>query len=389
MINSKLSRFSGLTLCVLFNLAGCAFVGVLSDRGHKLGHSNSAIAQTAEEQIGRNVYQKASPAVVTVKDGRGHGSGFVVSQDGLIITNAHVVEGSPSVVTVEFADGKKLPADVMGFAKGGLDLAVLKIHGQKNLRTLALASNSSAEVSDGQSPAVGERVFALGSPHGVNDTFTQGSITRIDGSSGDIQHSAGIHGGNSGGPLLNTKGEVVGVNKSGVVAEGKLNTGMNFAIPVDKLRSFIAAARKGDLSPVSTLKKLQPPSIQAISLNGQIISGSLAQGDFPPSNIRKYFPDINLAGSFVDSYQFRARKSQKLVIEMTSKQINPSLTLYQIIETNEGQQFKKIAENDDRGAGDFNAQITTTLSADGVYYLFASSPYFETGDYSLRAVVEP
>ncbi len=382
MINSKISRLSGLTLCVLFNLIGLAFVEqVLSSRGDKLGHSNSAIAQTAEEQIARSVYKKASPGVVTVKDGRGVGSGFVVSQDGLIITNAHVVEGSPSVVTVKFANGKQLPADVLGFAKGGLDLAVLKIHGQKNLRTLALASNGSAEVTN--------RVFALGSPHGVNDTFTQGSITRIDRSSGDIQHSAGIHGGNSGGPLLNTKGEVVGVNKSGVVGPGKTNTGMNFAIPVDKLRSFIAAARKGDLSATSTLQKWQPPTIQAISLNGQIINGSLAQGDFPANDIRKYFPDINLAGSFIDSYQFQARRGQKLVIEMTSKQINPSLTLYQMIETNEGKQFKKVAENDDRGAGDFNAQITATLSADGVYYLFASSPYQETGDYSLQAVVEP
>lgn len=383
MINSKLSRFSGLTLCVLFNLVGLAFVEqVLSSRGDKLGHSNSAIAQTAEEQIGRNVYRKASPAVVTVKDGRGVGSGFVVSQDGLIITNAHVVDGSPSVVTVEFANGKQLPADVLGFAKGGLDLAVLRIHGQKNLRTLALASNSSAEVAD--------RVFALGSPRHpkYKDTFTQGNITRIDRSSGDIQHSAGIHGGNSGGPLLNTKGRVVGVNFSGIVGPGKTNTGMNFAIPVDKLRSFIAATRKGDLSPVSTLQKWQPPTIQAISLNGQIINGSLAQGDFPPSEIRKYFPDINLAGSYIDSYQFRAKKSQKLVIEMTSKQINTSLTLYQMIETNQGKQFKKVAENDDRGAGDFNAEITATLSTDGVYYLFASSPYQETGDYSLRAVVE-
>jgi serine protease Do len=382
MINSKLSRFSGLTLCVLFNLCGLIVLEeVLSNQGNKSGYSNSAVAQTAEEQIARSVYKKASPGVVTVKDGRGVGSGFVVSQDGLIITNAHVVDGSPSVVTVEFANGKQLPADVIGFAKGGLDLAVLKIHKQKNLRTLALATEGSARVSD--------RVFALGSPHGVNDTFTQGSITRIDRNSGDIQHSAGIHGGNSGGPLLNTKGEVVGVNKSGVVGPGKTNTGMNFAIPVFKLRSFITAARKGDLSPVSTLKKLQPPTIQAISLNGQIINGSLAQGDFPSSYIRESFPDINLAGSFIDSYQFRATKGQKLVIEMTSKQINPSLTLYQMIETNEGRQFKKIAENDDRGAGDFNAQITTTLSADGVYYLFASSPYQETGDYSLQAVVEP
>ncbi|NJM21973.1 MAG: trypsin-like serine protease [Richelia sp. RM2_1_2] len=381
MMNKRLSRLSILTLCTVFALTGISTVEqILSLNGREAGYSNRAIAQTASEQIARSVYQKASPAVVTVKDGRGHGSGFVVSQDGLIITNAHVVEGSPSVVTVVFADGKQLPADVIGFAKGGLDLAVLKIHNQKNLPTLALATPGSAEV--------GDRVFGLGTPleSKLNDTFTQGDINRIDRKDGRIQHDTVIQGGNSGGPLLNTKGQVIGVNTSGY---GTLNSGTNFAIPVSDVRSFLAAARKGDLSSVSTLEKSQPPTTQAISLNGQVINGSLAQGDFTPSSIQQYFPDINLASSFVDSYQFQAKEGQKVVIEMTSKQINPSLTLYQVIETNEGQQHKKIAENDDRGAGDFNSRITAILPTDGVYYLFASSPYQETGDYSLRAVANP
>lgn len=371
MINSKLSRFSGLTLCVLFNLFGLAYVEeVLSSRGDKLGYSNSAIAQTAEEQIARNVYQKTTQAVVTVKDGKGHGSGFVVSQDGLIITNAHVVEGSPSVVTVEFADGRKLPADVIGFAKGGLDLAVLKIHKQKNLRTLVLASNGSAQV--------GDRVFALGSPLDSDnkDTFTQGNITRIKKSNGDIQHDAAIFGGNSGGPLLNTKGQVVGVNKSGIAAEGgyfkKLNTGMNFAIPVSKLRSFIAAARQGDLSATSTLEKPKQREFIAISLNNQVINDKLTREN-----------------RFFNLYVFQGKAGQKVMIEMISENMNPALGLYQAIETSGGKDFKQIAQNDDRGAGDFNSRIATTLPADGVYVIEAkSSAGGQPGDYNLRAVVE-
>lgn len=365
MKNSLFIGFRGLTICTLLALTGLNAVETLSDNRYELGYSKTATAQTAEEQVARNVYKKASPAVVTVKDGKVHGSGFVISQDGLIITNAHVVQGSPSVVTVEFADGKQLPADVIGFAKGGFDLAVLKIHRQKNLRTLVLASNSSAEV--------GDRVFALGTPleSDITDTFTEGNINRIDRKDGRIQHDAVIQPGNSGGPLLNTKGQVIGVNTSGY---GKYNIGTNFAIPVSNLRSFVAAAKKGDLSSVSTLKKPnQEPEFVNISLNGENISGKLSKEN-----------------GFVSLYGFQGKAGQKVVIEMTSETINSFLNLYRFIEGTEGKKPNPIAQNDDRGAGNFNSQIVTTLPADGIYVIEAnSSTGRQAGDYSLRAVANP
>ncbi|WP_242055266.1 MULTISPECIES: S1C family serine protease [Nostocales] len=307
MMNKRLSKLSILTLCTVFALTGISTVEqILSLNGREAGYSSRVLAQTSDEQLNRRVYQKASPAVVTVKTEMGHGSGFVISQDGLILTNAHVIKPSPrseeeaktynpaefpQVVTVVFPDGRKFSADVMGFGKGGLDLAILKIHGQKNLRTLALAAPGSAKV--------GDRVFALGTPLDAkfSDTFTSGNITRIDPSDGEIQHNAVIMGGNSGGPLLNSQGQVIGVNTSGI---GKFNTGMNFSIPVPQVQSFIVAARKKDVSPVSTLfTRTQEPSVRTITLNGQVINGSLSKGD-------RTLED----GSFADVYQFQGKKGQ-------------------------------------------------------------------------------
>lgn len=362
-MNRLFLRFGVWTLCSLFTLVGINYVQQsLFNEGLQSAYSGSAIAQTSEEKIARRVYKKASPVVVTVKNGKGHGSGFVVSRDGLIITNAHVVDESPSVVTVVFNDGKQLPADVMGFAKGGLDLAILKIHRQKNLHTLGFASPSS--------PQVGDRVFALGSPinPSFRDTFTQGNINRIDRKTGIIQHDAVIQSGNSGGPLLNTKGQVIGVNRSGM---GKSNHGINFAIPISHLQSFITAVRKGNLSPVSTLKKpKKTANIANISLNGQVINDNLTKGN-----------------RFVNWYIFEGKSGQKVAIEMTSENMNPSLYLYNFVETVTGRRLKAIAKNDDRGAGDFNSLITTTLPADGIYVIQASSSAGkQTGSYMLRAI---
>ncbi|GCL36780.1 serine protease [Sphaerospermopsis reniformis] len=389
MMNNRFLQCASV-ICTIFTVLGVnSFEKQLSFREQKALYSNLVLAQTSQEQIARQVYQKSSPAVVTVQTGQGHGSGFIISKDGLIITNAHVIKPPPrneeevekynpkdfpSVVTVVFSDGKKVAADVLGFGKNGLDLAMLKIHNQKNLRTLDLAAAGSAKV--------GDRIFTLGTPLDADfkDTFTQGNITRIDSRTGEIQHDAVIQGGNSGGPLLNSKGQVIGVNTAGIVGPGKLNSGMNFAIPVAQVQSFITAARKKDISSVSTLfEKSTKSAIANISLNGQIINNSLAEGDRIREN-----------GSFVNLYQFQGRAGQRVVIEMTSQKINSLLSLYQVSESSEGNSFNKIAENDDRGAGDFNAQIDMTLPEDGVYIIVATSQQRgETGNYSLQATAKP
>ena len=174
--------------------------------------------------------------------------------------------------------------------------------------------------------------------------------------------------------LINSKGEVVGVNKSGIVGPGKTNTGMNFAIPISKLQSFLTAAQKGDLSPVSTRKKLRKtPKIANISLDGQVINDNLSKSN-----------------RFVNWYIFQGKSGEKVVIEMTSQNMNPSLSLYQFVETVTGRRLNPIAKNDDRGAGNFNSLITTTLPVDGVYVIQArSSAGKQGGSYILKATASP
>jgi serine protease Do len=208
----------------------------------------SAVARTPEETTANRVYAKANPAVVTVRNNNGHGSGFIVSSDGYIITNAHVVKGQPAVVTVMMADGKtEMPADVVGFATDGVDLALLKINRQGKLPTLQLGNAKSLRV--------GDSVYAIGTPLGeINqNTFTSGMVSAFREDGQTIQHNAAINSGNSGGPLLNDNGEAIGVNTYIITRNGG-NVGINFAIGANTVRQFLSDARQGKVSPIATIE---------------------------------------------------------------------------------------------------------------------------------------
>jgi serine protease Do len=207
-----------------------------------------AAAKTPAASTANRVYTKANPAVVTIRGNKGWGSGFMISADGYVITNAHVVKGQPAVVTLMMADGKtEIPADVVGFGKNGLDLALLKINrrGQK-FPTVALSATTSVRV--------GDNTYAIGTPLGeaFQNTFTTGIVSAIRGGGKYIQHSAAITYGSSGGPLLNDRGEVIGVNTGGF-GRATGTVGLNYAIGVDLVRQFVIDARQGKSSPVATI----------------------------------------------------------------------------------------------------------------------------------------
>jgi serine protease Do len=243
-------KLSSLLILILGLSGGIALVG---------NSFTPATAKTAEVNTAKRVYALANPAVVTIRGNAGWGSGFIISENGYIVTNAHVAKDRPTVMTVMMADGKtEMPADVVGFATGGVDLALLKINRSRKFPTLRLAKSKSI--------AVGDNVFAIGTPLSeVNqNTFTSGMVSAFRFNGQMIQHNAAINTGNSGGPLLNDKGEVVGVNTGGSysrvedaegnqVARGVGNVGINYAIGVDVLRQFLSDVRRGKISPLATV----------------------------------------------------------------------------------------------------------------------------------------
>ena len=134
-----------------------------------------ATAKTPVANTANRVYTKANPAVVTIRGNSALGSGFIISADGYVITNAHVVKGQPAVVTLMMADGKtEVPADLVGFSKDGVDLALLKINrrGQK-FPTVALSTTTSVRV--------GDNAYAIGTPfdEALQNTFTTGIVSAL------------------------------------------------------------------------------------------------------------------------------------------------------------------------------------------------------------------
>jgi 2-alkenal reductase len=209
----------------------------------------------AEEQLLINIYQRVNPAVVYVDvsqaDERsdellayGSGSGFVIDPEGIIVTNAHVIQNADEV-RVTFSDGMVLLAEVLGYDTYA-DLAVLKVTPPEGTTLI------SVELGDSDSLLVGQRVITIGNPFGLSGSMSTGIVSAIGRSlpSGQIsdtgvfsnpkiiQTDAAINPGNSGGPLLDSHGRVVGVNYALQSLSG-LNTGVGFAIPVNTVKRIV------------------------------------------------------------------------------------------------------------------------------------------------------
>ncbi|PZG18190.1 peptidase S1 [Micromonospora craterilacus] len=215
-------------------------------------------------------------SVVSITTGSGEGSGVVLSADGYVLTNNHVVAGGGDTVLVIFADGTKAQAQVVG-TDPKTDLAVLKASGVSDLKA--------ATFGDSDAMQVGDQVLALGSPLGLQGSVTAGILSARDrtiqaGSgqqlpgqavssiSGLLQTDAPINPGNSGGALVNTRGEVIGINTA-IATSGQGNTGnigVGFAIPSNKAKDVADKLQRGE--------KISHPSL-GVSVSGSPDGGAL------------------------------------------------------------------------------------------------------------------
>ena len=220
--NNKLSRINFLIL-----------VGILTYLYINMSNSDGYVGAIA----------KASPSVINISIkknietrsfDRGQlndlvGSGIIISDDGYVITNLHIIEGA-RIIEVELDDGQVYPASLIGFDERS-DLAVIKITTMDVLKPI--------EVSNSSSVQVGDQVIAIGNAFGLGKTFTSGIISATGRDYGNpylelIQTDAAINPGNSGGALINHKGNLIGMNTK-IFSQTGSYAGIGFALPANKM----------------------------------------------------------------------------------------------------------------------------------------------------------
>ncbi|MDJ0466690.1 trypsin-like peptidase domain-containing protein [Streptomyces sp. H27-C3] len=260
-----------------------------SDPGVGTGVTGSNVAQSSKGTVA-GVAQAVSPSIVeisaTSSAGDSTGSGVIITADGEIITNNHVVAGA-STIKVKLSDGKTYTAKVVG-TDADKDLALIKLEGASGLKTASLGSSDRVKV--------GDEVVAIGSPEGLTGTVTSGIVSALDrdvtvakdqdqgqgqpdqqgrGGQGDgsgqwpfefggkqfngetgsskttykaLQTDASLNPGNSGGALINMNGEIIGINSamyapSGATGSTSGSVGLGFAIPIDTVKADLAKLR--------------------------------------------------------------------------------------------------------------------------------------------------
>jgi putative serine protease PepD len=232
------------------------------------------------------IYRRVGSAVVEVRasssggegfqqPGEATGSGFVIDEEGRVVTNQHVVDGANDVVVVTAA-GDEYDAEVVG-VDSSTDVALLDVEEGADLTVVPLGSSESL--------AVGNPVVAIGSPFGLQGTVTSGIVSGLDRQiqapdgfpiDGAIQTDAALNSGNSGGPLLDAQGRVVGVN-SQIESRTGGNVGIGYAVPIDTVKSVVSQLLEDGTAEHAYLGvQLGDPGEQAGVPVAEVVDGSPA-----------------------------------------------------------------------------------------------------------------
>ncbi|HEY8533492.1 MAG TPA: trypsin-like peptidase domain-containing protein [Micromonospora sp.] len=296
-------KILGVGALALVLMAGSGIAGgvvalTLADRGTTQSTSRqvSNPAPVIDRSSLADIAAKVQPSVVSIATGNSEGSGVILTEDGYILTNNHVVAGAGQGLTVYFASGKNAQARIIG-TDPRTDLAVIKAEGVNNL--------SPATFGDSDAMQVGDTVLAIGSPLGLQGSVTAGIISAENRTiqtggqqnpfqpnagrttmSGLLQTDAPINPGNSGGPLVNTRAEVIGINTAiATSGQGQGNIGLGFAIPSNKAKAVADALRRGEKisHPYIGVSVTRAPSggalISAVTPNGPAQRAGLRTGD--------------------------------------------------------------------------------------------------------------
>src|SRR5207302_712515 len=238
---------------------------------------------------------------------QGEGSGVIVSADGYIVTNNHVVDGA-NELTVSMGDKREMKARVIG-TDAKTDIALIKVDA-KDLPHVTLGESSKVEV--------GDIALAMGNPFGLGQTVTMGIISAtgrgglgIEDYEDFIQTDASINPGNSGGALVNTRGELIGINTA-ILSRSGGNQGVGFAVPVDLVRHVMTQLKeKGTVTRARLgvyFQELTPKLASALGVkasNGAVVTEIVPDGPASKSGLQKDDVIVALNGKSIDGRSLR------------------------------------------------------------------------------------
>jgi serine protease Do len=313
------------------------FIIILIAAAFTIGYSINPKAYRARDpNLVSDIAEEIMPSIVVIESQNNSGSGIVISENGLIITNNHVISEISNITKVMTSDKIIYPVTLIGKDIAS-DLAVIKIDA-KNLIP--------AKFGDSDKTKIGEEVIAIGNPFGLDSTITTGIISAKNRNRGStiyrdfLQTDANINPGNSGGPLVNLNGEVIGINT--FIISSQVSQGAGFAIPSNLIKKVAESLiRDGKVSrgymgvQVTNIVDFDEDGI------GMIGEGARISGLEPDGPSRKAGLELNDTVTFINDIKIEDSNQLKNVVAWIPPGETARVT---IIRNGETRQFKVILD---------------------------------------------